>query len=224
MKKQIMSLMLILLLCVAVFSISAVAVNQPESFKNEYIGIDSDKDEVYNGDDDWTIYHSYVDDRSFVEYVLDLKKDGYEIVGNTPDYIQNYIISGQKPSFDSEKQYTLKMAKQDYARISITYINRGGVKNSNDFEYKMSVKIMPGNEPTTLPQSTQNEQITQQSTTTYAKDADTISSSNNNSGCSVCGFCSSPKGQCVFVWAGILAVIILISTSIIIVVKKKKLK
>lgn len=209
MKKQIMSLTFILILCVAIFSISAVAVNPPESFMNEYIGIDSDRDEIYNGDDDWTIYHSYVDDICFVEYVLDLKNDGYEIVGNTPDYIENYIISNQKPSFDSEKQYTLKMAKQDYARILITYINGSGVKNSNDFEYTMSVKIMPGNEPTTLPQSTQDEQITQQSTTTFEKDANTIVSSNNS---------------LYFVLVAILLVIILILASIIIVMKKKKLK
>jgi len=225
MKKQIMSLMLAMIMCIAVFSISAFAVNPPEIFKDEYVGIDSDKDEIYNGDDDWNIYYSYVDDISFIEYTLELKKAGYEFVGKTPDYIQNYITSGQKPFLSSDKQYTVKMAKQDYARIVITYINREGIKNANYFEYTMSLKIMPGNEPATLPQTTQEEQTTQQqSTTIVTEDVDIVTSSNNNRVCSVCGFCPSPAGHCVFVWAVILVAISLVITAIVVAVKKKKIK
>lgn len=223
MKKRAMSIILVLIIC-SVFSISLFAQNPPEAFKDEYIGIDSDRNEIYNDDDDWTIYYSFVDDMGFLEYLLSLQKSGYIFVESKPDYVKDYEIKAQKPSFGKDEKQSVKMAKQDYARLLITYYNYSGVKNSNGFEYTMSVKISPGNEPSTQPASTQqptNEATSEKTATDIQAVSDKEAS---QSSCSVCGFCSQPGGQCIFVCVVIFAAVALIIFGTVVAIKKKNNK
>ncbi|MEG0978798.1 MAG: hypothetical protein RR911_00845 [Oscillospiraceae bacterium] len=220
MKKQAVSIMLAVLLCF-IFSVSSFAQNPPENFKNEYIGMDSDKDEIYNDDQDWNIYYSFVDSKSFLEYILDLQKSGYQFVDSKPQFIKDYEIKGANPLFDKKEQVTVKMAKQDYSRILITYFNYAGVTNPNSFEYTMSVKINMGNEPTTQPTTTEQTTKKPSSTKPIANHEHDKEPGSAKQSCSVCGFCNQPKGQCVFVWITIAAALALIIFGVALAVKKK---
>lgn len=101
------------------------------------------KEEIYKGNDDWTIYYTDIEWEDFLLYQLVLVKKGYEYEGGTPEWVTAYInnMDTKMPKLESPVKLTAR--KEGWAQLSIRYYIEGATSPGCQL-YNMSTKILPG--------------------------------------------------------------------------------
>ena len=104
----------------------------------------SRKEEVYRGDDDWTIYYAEIDWEDFLLYQVMLLKKGYVYDRGMPLWIQGYIEHLENeppPSVGSSVMLTVK--KKDWAKLHMAY-HFDYVFSPGGMLFDMCTQIEPG--------------------------------------------------------------------------------
>jgi len=103
------------------------------------------REEIYNGDDDWTLHYN-TDWASFLYYCNILHNKDYCLEGGLPAWLESYIEKIEVTPFDYKNEdIILVFHKDKWVTNTLTFYLEDRVTESGAV-YNMSFQILPSNE------------------------------------------------------------------------------